>query len=241
MKSWPSNRGPCNAKKTSFGRIVRLSIENPPTIPDSVLWKSPSMVPRHPSEISFTVHIGSLPFDRNRRSVVNRSSPQARRQRRPGDLPIVEREPFPSDDLIILVSLSCDHDRVARFRQTDRPLDRLPPVRDHLIIGRRRSEPGFDLPDDRERLLAPGVVGGQNRFPAQPGRDGPHLGTLPPVPVSAAAEYGDDPARREIADRLKEALQRVLGMGIIDDDGEVLTEIDLLEPARNPAHRRDAG
>jgi hypothetical protein len=79
----------------------------------------------------------------------------------PCNHPIVKREIPVADDLVILVSLSCDEDDIRRIGKIDSGSDRLTPVRkNHIplpvrkaleigdIVKFRRPDARFDFPDD---------------------------------------------------------------------------------------------
>ena len=115
--------------------------------------------------------------------------------------------------------------------------DRLPGV-----LGRAlgRHQPALDVLDDRRRILGPRVVRGQDHQVAEARRHGAHQRTLGAVAIAAAAEHRDDALRRQRARRLEQVLQRIVGVGVVDDDADVvLGARDELEAARaRPARAR---
>ena len=87
---------------------------------------------------------------------------------------------------------------------------------------RRQHDAALDVVDDLFRILRARVVGGHDHHVAEPGRDRAHQGPLGFVPVAAAAEHRDDAALRQRARRLEQVLQRIVGMGVVNDDANVV-------------------
>src|SRR5436309_10668853 len=114
----------------------------------------------------------------------------ALRQDSPRDVAVVEREHLGADDLIGLVTLPGDDDRIARLGPGERG-----PDRDGAVgLGRvaARAGPGppdadQDLADDRLRPLRAGIVGGHPPAVAEPCGGLAHDRPLAAVAVAAAA------------------------------------------------------
>src|SRR5687768_9192681 len=107
----------------------------------------------------------------------------------PGDGHVVEREHLVADDLALLMALAGEEDDVARARFQDRRRDRLAAA-GHL------SGAGSALHDaapDRRRILAPGIVVGDDGEVGKPSRHRAHLRALADVAVAAGAEDDDQP------------------------------------------------
>ena len=68
-----------------------------------------------------------------------------------------------------------------------------------------------------------------------------HQRPLAAVAVAAAAEHGDDAARLQVANRLEQLAQRVVGMGVVDDHREAGDRAPHpLHAPRDAADRSDA-
>ena len=104
----------------------------------------------------------------------------------------------------------------------------------HIFTVRLRN-PGFDIVDDRLRLLRPGIVGSNDRQIRHPSADLAHL--VPPGfrPVAAAAEETDQSVRVVGAQRPQQAFQRHGIVGIIDHQGKFVGYLHHLRP---PFHLR---
>ena len=89
-------------------------------------------------------------------------------------------------------------------------------------------------------IFGAGIVAGGDDEIAAFARGLAHLGALGAVAVAAAAEEGDD-ARAgccgDLAGERGQVAQRVVGVGVVDDDGEGLAGIDGLEAAGNGLER----
>src|SRR5512133_255934 len=92
------------------------------------------------------------------------------------------------------------------MRDRNRALDRGGAIRLDLDP---RPGAGQNLGDDRVGILAPWVVGGDDRNIGALGGDPAHDRPLPPVAVAAAAEYADDTVGRDLARRAQDVLERV--------------------------------
>ena len=140
---------------------------------------------------------------------------------------------FVADDLVVLVAFAGQEDGGSFRGGEDGGPDGFAAVRDEE--GLRHAvpvQPGADVADDGFRVLGPAVVGSDHEPVGQAGGDLRHLGTLGLVPVPAAAEQADElPFRRDVAEGGEDVLQRVGGMGIVDDDREVPRSADVLQPS----------
>src|SRR5579875_3627821 len=127
--------------------------------------------------------------------------------------------------------------RAARPEDLQRqgPFDGPAAVGDALVAPRDR--PLLDLPDDGDRVLAAGVVGGEDGEIRQLRPDAPHDGTLGPVPLPAAPEDHDPPPGGDVRGEPEDLLQAVGRVGVVHDDREVLTLVHRLEPSRDPGDR----
>ena len=79
---------------------------------------------------------------------------------------------------------------------------------------------GLDLGDDAPRVLGARVVGGEDDEVAAPCGGLAHERPLAAVAVAAAAEDGDQAARRERPEDVERARERVGRVGVVDDHGE---------------------
>ena len=84
-------------------------------------------------------------------------------------------------------------------------------------------------------LLGAGVVGGDHGEVGQLGSGPAHQRPLRPVPVAAGTDHGDQAAGGQLPGRPEHVLDRVGGVGVVDQHGELLTLVDRLHPARDPA------
>ena len=85
-----------------------------------------------------------------------------------------------------------------------------------------------------QRIFAARIVGGEHDEIAAPPGGLAHQRTLGAVAVAAATEHSDDSprtsvARDELARQSSEIAQRVVGVSVVDDDGEGLAAIDALK------------
>src|SRR5438034_9161484 len=115
------------------------------------------------------------------------------------DLAVVEPKHIGANDLIGLVTLAGDDDRLAGLGPGEGPADRRGPVDLRRVAARRRAGPahaGHHLVDDRLRPLRARVVGGHPYAVAEPRGDLTHDRSLAPVAVAAAAEDDAEPAAR---------------------------------------------
>ena len=86
-------------------------------------------------------------------------------------------------------------------------------------------------PEDRERVFAARVVGGDPHAIGEASGELAHDRTLPAVPVAPAAEDDAEPARGELSSRREDALQGVWGVGVVDDHGRLRIAHALEAPA----------
>ena len=90
----------------------------------------------------------------------------------------------------------------------------------------------FDFGNDGFRVFRAGVIRRDDRDIGQFGADAAHDGALGLIAVAAAAKDGDDAVRLHGPRRFQSLLQAVRRMGIVDDDGEILTGFDEFKTAR---------
>ena len=137
--------------------------------------------------------------------------------------------------------LSSQHDHVPRARLGQGPADGLRTVGLHVALGVHPLHARQDILDDILRPLGAWVVRGDHHQVSQLGGHRPHEGALAPVPVSAAAEHTDQPARSEVPGGGKDVLQGIRRVGIVDDDGVGRGDRHHLHPALHPPHRTQGG
>ncbi len=158
-----------------------------------------------------------------------------------GHLAIVERDLPPARELLsLLVTLAGDDDGVARV-PPPRARARSRPAGPARPRPRRFGDPGQDLGDDRLRLLRARVVGGDHAGVRESSRDLPHQGALLTVAIPAAAEDRDQPSLGQPARRRQRVVQRVGGVGVVDQDRERLPLVDRLEASRDAARAGQGG
>src|SRR5438093_10388403 len=106
------------------------------------------------------------------------------------DLAVVEPKHVGANDLIGLVTLSGDDDRIAGLGPGEGPADRRGPVDLRRVAARRRAGPahaGHHLVDDRLRPLRARVVGGHPYAGAEPPGEPTHHRSRAPAAVPPAA------------------------------------------------------
>ncbi len=231
-KSWPSNRGPRTATKSAPGSSVRESMETPVKAisPAAGATSAPPVAARTSSRVRAAWSATAVT-----------SSP------RPGEagedvarhLAVVERHGAVAQHLVRLVTLARDHHHDPLAAHLEGAGDRVPAVRDHERVGGpRRRDAAADLLEDRLGRLAAGVVRGEDDDVGEPRRHRAHERPLGAVAVPPAAEDGDHAAGLELAHGLEQVLERVVGVRVVHEDGEVLAGVHALHPARDAARAR---
>ena len=133
---------------------------------------------------------------------------------------VVELDRAVPDLLDRLVALSGDDDDVSFESRAERGRDGLAAVRlDDKARGAVAS--GAHLLDDRDGVLAAGIVRGEHRDVREAGGDRAHQGSFCPVPVPAAPEDDDHPsgARPGFGARgVEDLLEALRGMGVVHHD-----------------------
>ncbi len=103
---------------------------------------------------------------------------------------------------------------------------------------------GLDLGEDGGGIFGAGIVAGGDDEIAALARGLAHFRALGAVAVAAAAEERDD-ARAgcggHLAGERGQVAQRVVGVRVVDDDGEGLARVDGLKAAGNGLEVRDGG
>jgi hypothetical protein len=131
------------------------------------------------------------------------------------------------------VALAGDDDDITRSGRPEGGVDGLGPV-GHDQHAFTVEGAGDNIVDDGARVLAPGVVGGDDHEVRQARRHLPHQGTLLLVPVTAGTEHDEEAPVGQLARRAEGLHQTVGGVGVVHEDGEVLAGVDGLEAAPNP-------
>ncbi|UWN48962.1 hypothetical protein ASALC70_01153 [Alcanivorax sp. ALC70] len=137
--------------------------------------------------------------------------------------------------LVILVALAGHQHHVARPGAGHRPLHRRPAVQLHGHRGRVGGAVQHGV-DDRLRILAPGVVAGQDQPVGAGFRGGRHQRAFAAVPVAAATDHAMQAAGEMLAHRRQGLLQPVRGVRVINDHRGLARLAHRLHAAR---HRRD--
>ena len=153
------------------------------------------------------------------------------------------------------MSFAGEDDRVRRPGVADRAADRLAAIDEYritpAIAGVERfgldtfegAQPLFEVCEDRDRVFRARVVARCDRE-VRVGRDRlGHQGPLRAVAISAAAEDRDETSFAERAHCVKQLLDRVRGMRVVDQHGGfvVAEAFDALHPTRDLRARCDAG
>ena len=237
-KSWPSKRGPAMATNSCAGRegarVDRDAREaaRPPgaSTPRGCRRSRPRTSVEGAWERAQDLRPHAFPLcTGSRRSSVA------------GHLPVVEGHRAVAQHLVGLVALARDHHHVARARHLEGAGDRVAPVDDDVALGPAAAvHAALDLLDDRLGRLAARVVRGDDDHVREPRGHGAHQRALAAVAVAAAAEDRDHAARPQLAHGLEQVLERVVGVGVVDDHREVLAGVHALQPARHAAQRREA-
>ena len=108
---------------------------------------------------------------------------------------LIHGEVLMIDLLIVLVTLTCQHDHIVGQCIVHGVVNGLDAVGLHHIL-RAFRHACEDLADDEHGVLRAGIVGGDNGEVGQPCGDFAHDGALGAVAVTAAAEHTDELALR---------------------------------------------
>ena len=142
---------------------------------------------------------------------------------------IDERQPLVLDQLHPLVALARDQQAAAGGGELDSATDRGAPVGHHFPL--RAGDLGdslFDRAQDRERVFAARIVGGEDRVVGELAGGAAHERALAAIAVAAAAEHDDQASLGQAAHRLQRRAQRAVGVRVVDHHREALA-------ARRPA------
>src|SRR5579872_2022800 len=152
----------------------------------------------------------------------------------PRDLAVIERNRAVPKNLVRLVALAGDHHDVARPGQRQRAPNRETPVRLALKVPPRGT--GLDLADDRPRVLAARIVGGEHGVVGKRRPDASHDRPLRPVAVAAAAEHRHAAARCDLAGEAQHLLESVRRVRVVHDDRKRLPLVHELATAGHAGH-----
>ena len=127
-------------------------------------------------------------------------------------------------------------------RQLDRPGDRLAAIDDReqpllAVAAGVGGDAALDLLDDPAGILAARIVRRDHDHVAQPAGDRAHQRALRAIAIAAAAEHRDQPPARQRPRRLEQVAQRVVGVRVVDDDGDLVAWRPK-RPGTGPARRR---
>src|SRR5262245_32164134 len=89
---------------------------------------------------------------------------------------VIEGQRLFSNNLICFVSFACNQHRVSGVSRLKCVSYRITPVNDNPVTGVRHS--GFDLPNDRGRVLSSGIVGSDDDVVSALRRGSAHQWTL---------------------------------------------------------------
>ena len=124
------------------------------------------------------------------------------------------------------------HDCIAAIRHCDH--FRVPLT--HLRLGAE-----LHLFDDPKRILGARIVRRDHHDVAETSRHHAHQRALRAIAISASAEHGNQTARCELAGRLEQITQRIVGVRVIDDHRDVIHwRRNQLETARNAGEQNAA-
>ena len=137
------------------------------------------------------------------------------------------------DLLIGLVALAGHDHYVTTPGGRNGGLDRACPIGVRVHLRTRTRDARGDLPDDRLRILAAGIVARDPHHVGVLRGDAAHLRALPAVPVAPAPEDAHDPAVRRLANRREERTQRVRRVRVVHDDVEGGVRADRLHAPRD--------
>ena len=153
-----------------------------------------------------------------------------------------------ADNLIILMSLACQQDNIARMCKADRQSDCVVTVFDNhepfiretfckliasILTDAEWRDSGFNLLQNRQRLLGAWIVGSDDGKVAHAGSDSPHDRAFAVVAISAASEQGDDSPGGNFLQCGKDILKGVPGMGVINETGD---SVAVFYPLHAPRH-----
>lgn len=139
------------------------------------------------------------------------------------------------EDLIRFMAFTGNDDDIIGLGQFDSAVNGVAAVDDDFMVLARLQtffDAGFDFFYDGFRIFRTGIIGRDDRDIGQFGPDAAHDGTLGLIAVAAAAKDGKDAVRFHSPRRFQGFLQAVRRMGIVDDDGEILTGFDEFKTAR---------
>ena len=94
-----------------------------------------------------------------------------------------------------------------------------------------RAESRHDRPVNQRRVLAPGVVVGDDGEIREFAHGASHQLPLAAIPVAAAAEHDEDAPVAQFADRLDRGAQAAVGVGVVDENRKLLAAVHRLQPA----------
>src|SRR5580765_1363318 len=216
-KSAPSNRSPRIPKYNSAVRSVRVSIDTPEnSVCSPPLAIAPPMAAATHSAVS---RIFGAIVRLHDAGVRPPPSEQLARDRH-----VVARQVFVADDLVLLVSLARDQHHVARPRVLDRFGDRRPPIRNReqqrvVTLGVRRDA-ALNFVDDPLGILVTRIVRRDHEDVGQPARNRAHQRPFRAIAIAAATKQCDEATADQRPRGLEQIPQGVVGVRVVDDDGE---------------------
>src|SRR2546430_6672604 len=219
-KACASKRSPVSATNRVPGVSWRVSVLTPlnfkprgPATPRASLTRAESQAVIETPELRIAdcglriCKSGSDAWCRLRNTILARSipqfairTPQSFRPQFSHHHPLVERLLFGSHDLIRLVPLAGEQQRVSRPRELETERDG-PAAIDLTVVG-LRSHAGLDGVEDLLRVFGPRVVGGGDGDVGEARAHFTHRRALAGVAVPARTEHDDEPTGGERAQRL---------------------------------------
>src|SRR2546425_1101613 len=140
------------------------------------------------------------------------------------------------DNLILLMSFPCNEYYVSFSGKTEGFLNCRLSIRFPVDRG-AFADAGHDFIDDTIGIFVARIIGCHDRHVAQFGGDPGHLRALRAAPITAAAEYCDDPApaarSEHVAHRRQRLLKRVGCVRVVDHRGPAAGGTYRFEPAAN--------
>src|SRR5207248_6630886 len=135
-----------------------------------------------------------------------------------------------TDDLVHLVTFAGAQHEIAGPGQLDRLLDGRAAIRYRqqtlfCVFPGVRGDAALNLQEDPIRIFAARIVGGDHDEIAETASHGAHQRTLRAVAVPAAAEDRDQPAARERPRRLEQIAQGIVGMCVVNDNGDFVFRV----------------